>query len=96
MNYSTIYVSMDVHEASFSFGCYTNEKEEAEYPQKIQGHYSKVLNYIEAMQSHYGDDALFICCYEAGFLAFFYTPTLSKQSKHLSKKSHSFKSCSDA
>ena len=70
MNYSTIYVGMDVHEASFSLCCYTNEKEEAEYPQKVQGHYSKVLNYIEAMRFHYGDDALFICGYEAGCLGF--------------------------
>jgi len=61
---------MDVHEASFSLCCYTNEKEEAEYPQKVQGHYSKVLNYIEAMRFHYGDDALFICGYEAGCLGF--------------------------
>jgi len=70
MNYSTIYVGMDVHEASFSLCCYTNEKEEAEYPQKMQGHYSKVLNYIETMRFHYGDDALFICGYEAGCLGF--------------------------
>ena len=47
-----------------------DEKEEAEYPQKVQGHYSKVLNYIEAMRFHYGDDALFICGYEAGCLGF--------------------------
>lgn len=70
MYYSTVYVGMDVHEASFSLCCYTNEKEEAEYPQKVQGHYSKVLNYIEAMRFHYGDDALFICGYEAGCLGF--------------------------
>ena len=70
MNYSTIYVGMDVHEASFSLCCYTNEKEEAEYPQKVQDLYSKVLNYIEAMRFHYGDDALFICGYEAGCLGF--------------------------
>ena len=70
MYYSTVYVGMDVHEASFSLCCYTNEKEEAEYPQKVQGHYSKVLNYVEAMRFHYGDDALFICGYEAGCLGF--------------------------
>ena len=48
----------------FSLCCYTNEKEQAEYPQKVDGHYSKVINYIEAMRFHYGDDALFICGYE--------------------------------
>ena len=70
MKYSTVYVGMDVHKDSFSLCCYTNEKEQAEYPQKVIGHYSKVINYIEAMRFHYGDDTLFICGYEAGCLGF--------------------------
>jgi len=70
MKYSTVYVGMDVHKETFSLCCYTNEKEQAEYPQKVDGHYSKVINYIEAMRFHYGDDALFICGYEAGCLGF--------------------------
>lgn len=70
MNYSTVYVGMDVHKETFSLCCFTNEKEEAEYPQKVKGYYSKVLNYIEAMRFHYGDNALFICGYEAGCLGF--------------------------
>lgn len=70
MNYSTVYVGMDVHKESFSLCCYTNEKEKAEYCQKVVGHYSKVLNYLEAMRFHYGDDAIFICGYEAGCLGF--------------------------
>ena len=70
MQYSTIYVGMDVHKETFSLCCYTNEKEKAEYPQKVDGHYSKVINYIEAMRFHYGDDATFICGYEAGCLGF--------------------------
>ena len=68
MNYNTVYVGMDVHKETFSLCCYTNEKEQAEYPQKVDGHYSKVLNYLEAMRFHYGDDAVFICGYEAGCL----------------------------
>ena len=70
MNYSTVYVGIDAHKNSFSLCCYTNEKEKAEYPQKVDGHYSKVINYIESMRFHYGDDALFICGYEAGCLGF--------------------------
>ena len=70
MHYTTVYVGMDVHKETFSLCCYTNEKEQAEYPQKVDGHYSKVLNYIEAMRFHYGEDALFICGYEAGCLGF--------------------------
>ena len=53
MNYSTVYVGMDVHKENFSLCCYTNEKEKAEYAQKVEGHYSKVLNYLEAMRFHY-------------------------------------------
>ena len=70
MHYSTVYVGMDVHKGNFSLCCYTNEKEEAEYPQKVEAHYSKVINYLEAMRFHYGDDVLFICGYEAGCLGF--------------------------
>ena len=70
MKYSTVYVGMDVHKETFSLCCYTNEKEQAEYPQKVDGHYSKIINYIEAMRFHYGDDVLFICGYEAGCLGF--------------------------
>ena len=29
MNYSTVYVGMDVHKETFSLCCYTNEKEQA-------------------------------------------------------------------
>ena len=50
--------------------CYTNEKEQAEYPQKGIRHYSKFINYIETMRFHYRDDALLICDYEAGCLGF--------------------------
>lgn len=70
MHYTTVYVGMDVHKETFSLCCYTNEKEKAEYHQKVAAHYSKVINYIEAMRFHYGDDALFVCGYEAGCLGF--------------------------
>lgn len=70
MNDSTVCAGMDVHKETFSLCCYTNEKEKAEYPQKVDGHYSKVINYIDAMRFHYGDDALFLCGYEAGCLGF--------------------------
>ena len=32
MNYNTVYVGMDVHKEKFTLCCYTNEKEQAEYP----------------------------------------------------------------
>lgn len=61
MNYSTVYVGMDVHKETFSLCCYTNEKEKSEFSQKVEAHYSKVLNYLESMRFHYGDHANFIC-----------------------------------
>ena len=70
MDYTTVFVGMDVHKDTFSLCCYTNEKEVPEYEQKVTGHYSKILNYIDAMRKHYGDDAKFICGYEAGCLGF--------------------------
>ncbi len=70
MDYITVYVGMDVHKETFSICCYTNEKEIPEYEQKVTAHYSKILNYIDAMRKHYGDDAKFICGYEAGCLGF--------------------------
>lgn len=70
MKYNMVYVGMDVHKDSFSVCCYTNEKEKAEYNQKLEAHYSKVINYIEAMKYHYGEDVLFICGYEAGCLGY--------------------------
>lgn len=70
MQYTTVYVGMDVHKESYSLCSYTNEKEKAEYSQRVEAHYSKVLGYIEAMRLHYGQDARFICGYEAGCLGF--------------------------
>ena len=70
MKYTTVYVGMDVHKESFTLACYTNEKEEAEYVQKTEGHYSKVISYLEAMRFHYGDDVNFVCGYEAGCLGY--------------------------
>ena len=69
-SYSTVYIGIDAHKESFSLCCYTNEKEQPEYPQRVDAHYSKVINYIEAMRFHYGEDALFVCGYEAGCLGY--------------------------
>ena len=70
MKYTTVYVGMDVHKESFTLACYTNEKESAEYIQRTEAHYSKVISYLEAMRFHYGDEVTFICGYEAGCLGY--------------------------
>ncbi|MCD8004534.1 MAG: IS110 family transposase [Oscillospiraceae bacterium] len=38
---------MDVHKETFSLCCYTDENEQSECCQKVEGNYSKVLNYLE-------------------------------------------------
>ena len=70
MKYTTVYVGMDVHKESFTLACYTNENEKAEYVQRTEGHYSKIISYLESMRFHYGDDVTFICGYEAGCLGY--------------------------
>ena len=70
MEYTTVYVGMDVHKESFTLACYTNEKEKAEHVQKTEAHYSKVISYLEAMRFHYGKEVAFVCGYEAGCLGF--------------------------
>ena len=42
MKYNMVYVGMDVHKDSFSVCCYTNEKEKAEYNQKLGLNYSNI------------------------------------------------------
>ena len=70
MKYTTVYVGMDIHKESFTLACYTNEKEEAEYVQRTEAHYSKIISYLDAMRFHYGDEVTFICGYEAGCLGY--------------------------
>lgn len=65
----------DGHRETFSLCNYTNEKKQSDYPQKADGHYSKVLNYLETMRFHYGDKAVFVCGYEAGCLGFTLCPS---------------------
>ena len=67
MNYNTVYVGMDVHKESFSLCAYTIEAEKASHYQRTEADYKKVLNYLEFLRTIYGDDANFICGYEAGW-----------------------------
>ena len=70
MNHITVYVGMDVHKESFSLCAYTNEEEKAKHHQKTEADYKKVLNYLDFLRSIYGNDAKFICGYEAGCLGY--------------------------
>lgn len=70
MNYNTVYVGMDVHKESFTLCAYTNESEKASYFERIEANYKKILNYLDFLRSIYGEDARFVCGYEAGCLGY--------------------------
>ena len=48
----------------------TIEDEKASHYQKTEADYKKVLKYLEFLRAIYGDNAKFICGYEAGCLGF--------------------------
>ena len=70
MNYNTVYVGMDVHKESFSLCAFTIEADKASHYQKTEPDYKNVLKYLEFLRTVYGDDADFICGYEAGCLSY--------------------------
>ena len=67
---STGYVGMDVHKNSFTLCCYTMESDKTSHTQKINSDYKLVLKYLESMRKMFGDDAEFLCGYDAGCLGF--------------------------
>ena len=70
MDYNTIYVGMDVHKESFSLCCFTIEEDKASHAQKTESDYKQVLKYLDFLRTIYGNDANFVCGYEAGCLGF--------------------------
>ena len=76
MNYNTVYVGMDVHKEIFSlFHSTAIQMRKADRISSVDVHYNKILNYLEAMCFHYGDDVRFIYSYETA-LVFSYTISL--------------------
>ena len=70
MNYNTVYVGMDVHKESFTLCAFTIEEDKEKYHQKTDPDFKKVLKYLDFLRSIYGDDAKFVCGYEAGCLGY--------------------------
>lgn len=67
---SIVYVGMDVHKESYTLCCYCYDTDKVEYKQTIPSDYKLVLKYIESMRKKYGDNATFVCGYEAGCLGY--------------------------
>ena len=70
MDYNTIFVGMDVHKEKFSLCCYLIEKDEFSHPYTTAADYKHVLAYIASLRGVFGENASFLCGYEAGCLGF--------------------------
>ena len=70
MNYSTVYVGMDVHKDSFTLCAYTVDAEKGSYHRKTPADYREVLKYLDFLRTVYGNDVSFVCGYEAGCLGY--------------------------
>ncbi len=70
MDYNTIFVGMDVHKEKFSLCCYSIEKDEFSHPHTTAADYKHVLAYIASLRGVFGENASFLCGYEAGCLGF--------------------------
>ena len=67
---SIVYVGMDVHKESYTLCCYCYDTDKVEYKQTIPSDYKLILKYMETMRKVYGEDATFVCGYEAGCLGY--------------------------
>lgn len=65
-----VYVGMDVHKESYTLCCYCYDTDKVEYKQTIPSDYKLILKYMESMRKIYGEDASFVCGYEAGCLGY--------------------------
>ena len=70
MNYNTVYVGMDVHKESFTLCANTIDAEKGSHFQRTEADFKNVLKYLEFLRTVYGNDANFICGYEAGCLGY--------------------------
>ena len=67
---SIVYVGMDVQKESYTLCCYCYDTDKVEYKQTIPSDYKLILKYMESMRKIYGEDASFVCGYEAGCLGY--------------------------
>lgn len=67
---NTVYIGMDVHKDSFTLSAFTMEMKEPKHIVKVSSDYKQILKYIERMRTFFGEDAKFICGYEAGCLGY--------------------------
>ena len=69
-NNNTVFIGMDVHKESYTLCAYSLAMEEPSFIVRCKADYHKVVQYIETLKKHFGEDSYFICGYEAGCLGF--------------------------
>ena len=67
---SIVYVGMDVHKESYTVCCYSFDRDEVLYKQKISADYKLILKYLEQLRKRFTDEIEFVCGYEAGCLGY--------------------------
>jgi len=67
---SIVYVGMDVHKESYTVCCYSFDKDEVLYKQKLPADYKLILKYLEQFRKRFTDEIEFVCGYEAGCLGY--------------------------
>lgn len=67
---SIVYVGMDVHKESYTVCCYSFDKDQVEYKQKLTSDYKMILKYLEQVRKLYPEDSEYVCGYEAGCLGY--------------------------
>ena len=69
-NHSTVYIGMDVHKESFSLCCFALGETDPGHIQTIPSEHILVVKYVNRLRKLYGEEAEFICGYEAGCLGY--------------------------
>lgn len=67
---SILYIGMDVHKESYTVCCYSFDRDEVEYTQKLAPDYKMVLKYLERIRKQKGEEVEIVCGYEAGCLGY--------------------------
>ena len=69
-NNTTVYIGMDVHKATFTLCSMADYEETPGNSQTIPADYLLVVKYINRLKQRYGENAEYICGYEAGCLGY--------------------------
>lgn len=69
-NNTTVYIGMDVHKESFTLASFVLGEKEPSHVQTIPSDHIMVLKYVNGLRRIYGEEAEYVCGYEAGCLGY--------------------------